>query len=186
MSSPPPTSSTSGETSLSKLLSTLTVTLHPPTYVFLNIPVSDFEGTNAASRFPIPLAEIILFFREPGDGITVIVELAVIERYQRQDQAQKSVENDSVPDTVGSRLKTLYRYDYQYPCRMITCDVHSSLAAVGFMATLATRLARRGISVNPVSGFFHDHLFVPAEKAEEAVRVLEEVREEASQKSGSN
>jgi hypothetical protein len=40
------------------------------------------------------------------------------------------------------------------------------------MAVLATRLAERGISVNPVAGFFHDHLFVPVERADEAARVL--------------
>jgi hypothetical protein len=28
------------------------------------------------------------------------------------------------------------------------------------------------ISVNPVSGFYHDHLFVPVDRAEEAMRLL--------------
>lgn len=62
---------------------------------------------------------------------------------------------------------------------MLTCAVHSSLEAVGFMAVLATALAESGISANPVSGWFHDHLFVPVHRAEEAVRVLEGVRERA-------
>jgi hypothetical protein len=64
-----------------------------------------------------------------------------------------------------------YDCQYQYPCRMITCNVHSSLEAVGFMAHLATKLAERGISVNPVSAYYHDHLFVPAKEAEEALRI---------------
>jgi hypothetical protein len=59
-----------------------------------------------------------------------------------------------------------------YPCRMITLTVHSSLEAVGFLAAVTTRLAQAGISVNPVSGFHHDHLFVPAERAEEAMEIL--------------
>lgn len=58
---------------------------------------------------------------------------------------------------------------------MITCEVHSSLDAVGFMPVLTGRLAQRGLGCNPVSGFFHDHLFVPVERGEEAVRVLEEL-----------
>ena len=60
----------------------------------------------------------------------------------------------------------------EFPCRMITLEVHSSLAAVGFIARIATELARAGMGVNPVSGFFHDHLFVPEDRAEEALAVL--------------
>jgi uncharacterized protein len=57
--------------------------------------------------------------------------------------------------------------------RMITLDVHSSLDAVGFLAVITTRLAAAGMGVNPVSGYFHDHLFVPADRAEEAMAMLQ-------------
>jgi hypothetical protein len=60
-----------------------------------------------------------------------------------------------------------------FRCRMITLTVHSSLEAVGFLAAVTTRLAAAGIGVNPVSGFYHDHLFVPAERAEEAMAILQ-------------
>ena len=62
--------------------------------------------------------------------------------------------------------------DYQFPCRMITLDVHSALDAIGFLAAVATLLAKAGISVNAVSAYYHDHLFVPREKADEAMRLL--------------
>lgn len=58
------------------------------------------------------------------------------------------------------------------PSRMITLNVHSSLAAVGFLAAITTELASHGISVNPVSGFYHDHLFIPEERGEEAHKLL--------------
>ena len=61
---------------------------------------------------------------------------------------------------------------YQYPSRQITLTVHSSLEAVGFLATITTHLAQAGISVNPVSAFYHDHLFVPEDRADEAMQVL--------------
>jgi hypothetical protein len=61
---------------------------------------------------------------------------------------------------------------YTFASRMITLNVHSSLEAVGFLATITTRLAAAGIGVNPVSAYFHDHLFVPAERADEAMRLL--------------
>ena len=62
--------------------------------------------------------------------------------------------------------------DYAFPCRMITLDVHSSLEAVGFMARIATELAKAGMGVNPVAGFYHDHLFVPDGREQDALEIL--------------
>ncbi len=56
---------------------------------------------------------------------------------------------------------------------LITLTVHSSLEAVGFIAAIATHLASHGISVNPVSAFYHDHLFVPTRDAERAIALLQ-------------
>ncbi len=62
-----------------------------------------------------------------------------------------------------------------FPCRLITLEVHSALDAVGFLAAITTRLAAEGIGVNPVAGFHHDHLFVPADRADAALRALREL-----------
>jgi hypothetical protein len=62
--------------------------------------------------------------------------------------------------------------EYSYPCRMITLAVHSALGAVGFLAAVTTRLSKAGISVNAVSAFHHDHLFVPTDRAEQALKIL--------------
>ncbi len=59
-----------------------------------------------------------------------------------------------------------------FRCRMITCEVQSSLNAVGFLAELTGRLAGRGVPCNPVSGFWHDYLFVEEGREGEAVGVL--------------
>ena len=66
-----------------------------------------------------------------------------------------------------------------FRCRMITLNIHSSLEAVGFLAAITTRLAAAGMGVNPVSAFYHDHLFVPADRAEEAIVILEGLAEES-------
>jgi len=63
--------------------------------------------------------------------------------------------------------------DVLFPSRMITLNVHSALDAVGFMARVATALAADGISVNPVAGYYHDHLFVPDAMAERAMASLQ-------------
>jgi hypothetical protein len=64
---------------------------------------------------------------------------------------------------------------HQFPSRLITLTVHSSLEAIGFLAAITARLAGAGISVNAVSAFYHDHLFVPEDKAEQALRLLQDM-----------
>tara|TARA_R110002051_G_scaffold50280_5_gene97440 strand:- start:14444 stop:14851 length:408 start_codon:yes stop_codon:yes gene_type:complete len=70
---------------------------------------------------------------------------------------------------------------YEFPCRMITLNIHSSLEAVGFMARIATELAKHDMGVNPVSGFFHDHLFVPDGRQDDALNALKEMSERKPQ-----
>jgi hypothetical protein len=58
----------------------------------------------------------------------------------------------------------------------ITLTVHSDLAAVGFLATVAMALAQAGIACNAMSGFHHDHLFVPRSKADAAMTALRQLQ----------
>jgi hypothetical protein len=62
---------------------------------------------------------------------------------------------------------------HQFASRLLTLTVHSSLDAVGFLAAVTARLAEAGISVNAVSAFYHDHLFVPEHRAIEALDLLQ-------------
>ncbi|MFJ5225447.1 ACT domain-containing protein [Streptomyces sp. NPDC088400] len=62
---------------------------------------------------------------------------------------------------------------YEYVAGWITLRVHSALDAVGLTAAVAQELAAAGLSCNVVAGFHHDHLFIPYERAAEAVTLLE-------------
>jgi uncharacterized RmlC-like cupin family protein len=64
------------------------------------------------------------------------------------------------------------RLDAAFPCAWITLRVQSSLSAVGFLARVTAALANAGIGCNPVSAFHHDHLFVPHDRAQEALALL--------------
>jgi hypothetical protein len=68
----------------------------------------------------------------------------------------------------------------EFRSRMIKLTIHSSLDAVGFMAAIARKLAQAGIPANPISAFFHDYLFVPADRADDAMRALTELMEGAA------
>jgi uncharacterized protein len=61
---------------------------------------------------------------------------------------------------------------YDYVAARITLRVHSDPAAVGMTAAFSRVLADAGMSCNVIAGFFHDHLLVPWERSEEAVRLL--------------
>lgn len=65
------------------------------------------------------------------------------------------------------------RYELVFRC--ITLNVHSSLDAVGLTAALSSKLAQKRISANVIAGFFHDHVFVPAEVVEESMSAIREL-----------
>jgi len=67
------------------------------------------------------------------------------------------------------------KISYSAVWAMITLNVHSSLEAVGFLAALTPDLAAAGISVNVVSAFYHDHLFVPVEKKDLTLSILRKI-----------
>ncbi|MEB3311770.1 MAG: ACT domain-containing protein [Snowella sp.] len=63
-------------------------------------------------------------------------------------------------------------FSYSSVFCMITLSVHSSLEAVGFLAAITSKLADFGISVNPVSAYYHDHLFIPTSQANLTMKLL--------------
>ncbi len=91
----------------------------------------------------------LLIFRE-REGITVIIE-------------------KGIADAENLSYKNIWS--------MITLNVHSDLNAVGFLAAITKKLAQHEISVNAVSAYYHDHLFVPNEKANQAMKLLKELSE---------
>ncbi|MFF9506626.1 ACT domain-containing protein [Streptomyces sp. NPDC014724] len=68
---------------------------------------------------------------------------------------------------------------YDYVAGWITLRVHSALDAVGLTAAVSLALTDAGLSCNVVAGFHHDHLFVPYDRADEAVGVLEALAAES-------
>ncbi|MFF1649285.1 ACT domain-containing protein [Streptomyces sp. NPDC058240] len=73
---------------------------------------------------------------------------------------------------------------HDYAAAWITLRVHSALDAVGLTAAVALALTDVGLSCNVVAGFHHDHLFVPYDRGEEAVGVLEALAAESSREPG--
>ena len=55
----------------------------------------------------------------------------------------------------------------------ITLGIHSGLAAIGLTARVAEALTAHGISAHIVAACHHDHVFVPWDRREEALAVLQ-------------
>ncbi len=70
--------------------------------------------------------------------------------------------------------------------RCISLRVHSSLQAVGLTAAVTDQLAAHGISANVIAAYHHDHVFVPLERAEEALRALTDLAREGKTPSASD
>lgn len=65
----------------------------------------------------------------------------------------------------------------------ITLTVSSDLAAVGLTAAVARALTDAGISCNVVAAAHHDHLFVPVERAGDAIAALRGLQAESCMES---
>ena len=90
-----------------------------------------------------------------------------------QDQIVASVrETEGVSLVIPEALARDLKLSVNYSAAWITLRVHSDLAAVGLTAAFSNALSQAGISCNVIAGVHHDHLFVPAEKAQQAMSVL--------------
>lgn len=82
-------------------------------------------------------------------------------------------ENEGTTVVIERSVAESLGIEYTFVSRRITLRVHSDLEAVGLLATVASELAKHMIPANAVSAFYHDHLFVPTHRAEEALHILE-------------
>ena len=66
-------------------------------------------------------------------------------------------------------------YTASPPMKKITLQVNSDLEGVGLTAAVSNALATSGIACNVIAGAHHDHLFVPWDRREEALKLLEKL-----------
>lgn len=129
---------------LETLLAQLRPVLDETEYGF--VTVRD-EYADGAQRDLAPLGT----FRE-REGLSLVVEW------------QRALETD----------RDSFENEPAGPFRCLTLTVDSSLDAVGLTAAVATELARCGIAANVVAATYHDHVFVPSERADEAFQLLDD------------
>ncbi len=67
-------------------------------------------------------------------------------------------------------------FDIHFRCSWITLTVDSTLDSVGLTASFSRALANESIACNVIAGTHHDHIFVPKEKAIDALQCLEKIQ----------
>jgi len=101
--------------------------------------------------YSIGLDDVVATIREP-EGLSIVLPEA---------------------RALALQLPVLFR------CAWITLTVHSDLQAVGLTAAFARTLGDAGISCNVVAGAYHDHIFVPVERAQDAMAALRQLQQSA-------
>ena len=110
-----------------------------------------FVFTSVATMPDLPAENVIACMQE-AEGLSLIVSEA---------------------DAIRLGLPVMFRAAW------ITLSVHSDLQAVGLTAAFAAALGAEGISCNVVAGAFHDHIFVQAGRAQDAMAALVRLQQAA-------
>ena len=136
---------------------------------------------------PIQNLNVLLASMEPtlNEGVYYFATLEDNQNLPLTELIATIRENEGLSVVVTEQVAKQYALNVQFKAAWITLTVHSDLAAVGLTAAFAKALGEENISCNVVAGNFHDHIFVPYEKAELAMatlRTLQRVSAENSQK----
>ena len=73
---------------------------------------------------------------------------------------------------IKKETAQLNNLSYEGVFRCISLELISSLSSVGLTAKISKLLSDNGISANICAGYYHDHIFVPQDRSEEALKLL--------------
>lgn len=110
--------------------------------------------------------------RIPGEFVFLSFEGGLYGKHAELEPIASFQEPEGLTLVVPKLHADSHGMAYEGIFAAITLTVQSSLEAVGFTAVFAGALAAQRIPANVFAGFNHDHVFVPFERADEAMLVL--------------
>lgn len=84
-------------------------------------------------------------------------------------------EEEGLTLVITKKVAIAHKLVFESVFKGITLTVHSSLEAVGLTAAVSSKLTEKGISANVIAAYYHDHIFVQADKVELAMSALAEL-----------
>ena len=112
---------------------------------------------------PVLEEENYVFCTVPGGHYGAFAALQPIASFQ---------EKEGLTVVLSQQQADIMDLTYYGVFRCISLRIHSSLDAVGLTAAVSGVLAEKGISANVIAAYFHDHIFVPEERSEDALALL--------------
>lgn len=81
-------------------------------------------------------------------------------------------EKEGLTLVVKKEIAKFNNLEFKGTFKCISLNLISSLTSVGLTALISKALADNEISTNIYAGYYHDHIFVPLEKANDAFKLL--------------
>ena len=81
-------------------------------------------------------------------------------------------EKEGLTLVVKKEIAKFNNLEFKDTFKCISLNLISSLTSVGLTALISKALADNEISANIYAGYYHDHIFVPLEKASDALKLL--------------
>ena len=81
-------------------------------------------------------------------------------------------EKEGLTLVVKKEIAKFNNLEFKDTFKCISLNLISSLTSVGLTALISKALADNEISANIYAGYYHDHIFVPLERASDAFKLL--------------
>ena len=81
-------------------------------------------------------------------------------------------EKEGLTLVVKKEIAKFNNLEFKGTFKCISLNLISSLTSVGLTALISKALADNEISANIYAGYYHDHIFVPLERASDAFKLL--------------
>jgi hypothetical protein len=133
----------------------------------LNKPVSDLATLLRTMDAALKEGVYVYCVVPPNSDLDSIAAIATF----REEEGITLIVREE--EALRAKLPVLFRAAW------ITLKVHSDLQAVGLTAAFSRALSEAGISCNVVAAAHHDHLFVPIERAHDAIARLRALQKAA-------
>ena len=118
-------------------------------------------ATLSVERRPTPVTVVAV---EPTEAATLVLGDG-IEAILHEREATTVIATTAEAERRG--------WTVGFVAAWLTIEVHSALEAVGLTAAMSKVLAAHEIPANVLAGFYHDHILVPADRADDAIAALE-------------
>jgi len=116
-----------------------------------------------ATMTPVLLENEFIFATLEDCNYEQLAQLCPISTFQEKEGLTVILNKEKADD---------FNIPYSSVFKCITLNVHSSLDAVGLTAAVSTKLTQSNISANVVAAYYHDHVFVASNDADNALAAL--------------